>query len=288
MSTDVFASVVGQPRAVEQLMAAVAAPVHAYIFVGPRGAGKRRAAAVFAGELVGRAEDRDRNRDLAVREEHPDLVIFEPEGPSFRTVEADAVVVEASRASTEAGRKVILIDRFHDATPEAAAKLLKPIEEPPASIVFVLLSEEVPPEHVTIASRSTRIDFPAVTIPAITTALLDRGVPPDVAEAAVVGAPHEIKGQTIYSYVTPNAGVEVTDELRAALKKHVRAEIGPIATPEFIQFSDGLPKTRSGKIMRRILRKIAAGMMNQTMAGSWDSGIFNREKLESSRKLEGS
>ncbi len=82
---------------------------------------------------------------------------------------------------------------------------------------------------------------------------------PDVAEAAVVGAPHEIKGQTIYSYVTPNAGIEASDELRAALRTHVRKEIGPIATPEIIQFSDGLPKTRSGKIMRRILRKIAAG-----------------------------
>ena len=80
-----------------------------------------------------------------------------------------------------------------------------------------------------------------------------------VAEAAVVGAPHEIKGQTIYSYVSLKAGYEPSDELRAALRTHVRKEIGPIATPEFIQFSDGLPKTRSGKIMRRILRKIAAG-----------------------------
>jgi acetyl-CoA synthetase len=82
---------------------------------------------------------------------------------------------------------------------------------------------------------------------------------PDVAEAAVVGAPHEIKGQTIYAYVSLKAGVVVDDGLRGALRTHVRKEIGPIATPEFIQFSDGLPKTRSGKIMRRILRKIAAG-----------------------------
>ena len=81
----------------------------------------------------------------------------------------------------------------------------------------------------------------------------------DVAEAAVVGAPHEIKGQTIYAYVSLKSGIAPSDELRAALRVHVRKEIGPIATPEFIQFSDGLPKTRSGKIMRRILRKIAAG-----------------------------
>lgn len=78
-----------------------------------------------------------------------------------------------------------------------------------------------------------------------------------VAEAAVVGYPHDIKGQGIYAYVTVTAGTPVTDELRAELVKHVRSEIGPIATPDLIQFAVGLPKTRSGKIMRRILRKIA-------------------------------
>jgi acetyl-CoA synthetase len=80
-----------------------------------------------------------------------------------------------------------------------------------------------------------------------------------VAEAAVVGMPHDIKGQGIYAYVTPNVGVEADAELRAELVKWVRAEIGPIATPDAIQFAPALPKTRSGKIMRRILRKIAEG-----------------------------
>ena len=80
-----------------------------------------------------------------------------------------------------------------------------------------------------------------------------------VAEAAVVGMPHEIKGQGIYAYVTPKAGVETTDELKKELVAHVRKEIGPIATPDKIQFAEGLPKTRSGKIMRRILVKIASG-----------------------------
>jgi acetyl-CoA synthetase len=78
-----------------------------------------------------------------------------------------------------------------------------------------------------------------------------------VAESAVVGYPHDIKGQGIYTYVTLNAGVEATDELRAELVKWVRKEIGPIATPDLLQWAPGLPKTRSGKIMRRILRKIA-------------------------------
>jgi len=78
-----------------------------------------------------------------------------------------------------------------------------------------------------------------------------------VAEAAVVGFPHDIKGQGIYAYVTLNAGEAPSDELQKDLVKWVRKEIGPIASPDVIQFAPGLPKTRSGKIMRRILRKVA-------------------------------
>jgi acetyl-CoA synthetase len=84
-----------------------------------------------------------------------------------------------------------------------------------------------------------------------------------VAEAAVVGYPHDIKGQGIYAYVTLMSGLEPDDELTANIVKTVRAEIGPHATPDKIQFTDGLPKTRSGKIMRRILRKIAEGEVDQ-------------------------
>ena len=80
-----------------------------------------------------------------------------------------------------------------------------------------------------------------------------------VAEAAVVGYPHDIKGQGIYAYVTLKAGIAASDALNAELKKFVGHEIGPIARPDIIQFAPGLPKTRSGKIMRRILRKIAEG-----------------------------
>jgi acetyl-CoA synthetase len=85
---------------------------------------------------------------------------------------------------------------------------------------------------------------------------------PKVAEAAVVGMPHNIKGQAIYAYVTLKVGEAKSDELKKELVAHVRKEIGPIATPDKIQFADGLPKTRSGKIMRRILTKIASGEVN--------------------------
>jgi acetyl-CoA synthetase len=83
-----------------------------------------------------------------------------------------------------------------------------------------------------------------------------------VAEAAVVGFPHDIKGQGIYCYVTLKVGIEPTEELRKQLMQQVRKEIGPIATPDIIQWAPSLPKTRSGKIMRRILRKIAANELD--------------------------
>ncbi|HIF54928.1 MAG TPA: acetyl-coenzyme A synthetase, partial [Methylococcaceae bacterium] len=84
-----------------------------------------------------------------------------------------------------------------------------------------------------------------------------------VAEAAVVGYPHDIKGQGIYAYVTLNIGIVASDELKKELIQLVRKEIGPIASPDIIQWAPGLPKTRSGKIMRRILRKVAANETEQ-------------------------
>jgi acetyl-CoA synthetase len=109
---------------------------------------------------------------------------------------------------------------------------------------------------------------------------------PKVAEAAVVGFPHDIKGQGVYCYVTLQKGEEPTDELSKELRAWVREEIGPIAAPDVIQFSPGLPKTRSGKIMRRILRKVAAHEYQNlgdtsTLAdpGVVEDLIENRKKL---------
>ena len=79
-----------------------------------------------------------------------------------------------------------------------------------------------------------------------------------VSEAAVVGYPHDVKGNGLYCYVSLNAGEEVSEDLILLLKQTIREKIGPIATPDFIHITSGLPKTRSGKIMRRILRKIAS------------------------------
>jgi acetyl-CoA synthetase len=100
---------------------------------------------------------------------------------------------------------------------------------------------------------------------------------PSVAEAAVVGPPHELKGQAIFAFVTPKAGVEPTDELKKALSAHVVKEIGALARPDEIRFSDALPKTRSGKIMRRLLREVAAGgVVRGDVTTLEDMGVLTR------------
>jgi acetyl-CoA synthetase len=105
-----------------------------------------------------------------------------------------------------------------------------------------------------------------------------------VAEAAVVGMPHAVKGQAIYAFVTLKTGVPKSEELKKELINHVRTVIGPIAAPDKIQFADALPKTRSGKIMRRILTKIASGSTDQlgdtsTLADPSVVEMLVREKM---------
>ncbi len=188
---DPLGTVVGQERAVTQLRNALAHPLHAYLFVGPPGSGKRQAAAAFAGELLAAVdpEGADRHRRLAVAEQHPDYFLLEPEGRALLVEEAGQLITEASRSPVEGQRKVLLVDRFHTAEARVAPKLLKTIEEPPASSVFILLADEVPPEQITIASRCVQIEFGPVAPAAIEQLLVSEGVEPtraaEVAEASV-------------------------------------------------------------------------------------------------------
>jgi DNA polymerase-3 subunit delta' len=182
--------VIGQSEAVRRLQAAVDTPVHAYLFVGPAGAGKRQAALVFAGELLAAAdpEGAERHRRLAVSEGHADVHILDPTGNNLRRdEEAEPLIIQASRSPVEGKRKVLVVNRFHTATPAAAASLLKTIEEPPETTLFVLLAEEVAPEHVTIESRCARVDFPPVAADAIAESLVSDGLV-DSERAAVVAA----------------------------------------------------------------------------------------------------
>ena len=126
------------------------------------------------------------------------MFVLSPAGNSLRlTEEVAQLIVEASRTPVEGARKVLVVDRFHTATPAAAAALLKPVEEPDASIVWVLLAEQVLPEHVTIASRCTRVDFGSVSEGEIAAVLVSEGlVEPDRAvlvAAAAAGNLHRAR-----------------------------------------------------------------------------------------------
>ncbi len=183
-AADGFERVIGQPEAVERLRAATANPVHAYLFLGPHGSGKLLAARAFAAGVLapGRAgPDAERDARLAVDGRHPDVFEYEPEGRTLRGEEAATLIVEGSRSPVEGTRKLVVCNRFHAAEPGGAASLLKTIEEPPESVIFVLLSEEVPPEHVTIASRCTVVEFRAVPEAEIRQHLVSRGIDPEVA-----------------------------------------------------------------------------------------------------------
>ncbi|MCY4193813.1 MAG: hypothetical protein OXF04_05895 [bacterium] len=186
---DVWALLEGQPRAAELLAAAAAQPVHAYLFCGPRGTGKRTAALAFAAALVGADS---RGRRLAAAGRHPDVSVIVPEGRTLRVTEAEEIIFEASRSPVEGRRKVIVCDRFHTAEPEAVASLLKTIEEPPPTAVIVLLSEEIPPEHTTVASRCVMVEFDPLSDEDLRRVLARQGTSPERLDDIVAAAAGDV------------------------------------------------------------------------------------------------
>ena len=186
-----WADVVGQAGAIRQLAAAVDAPVHAYLLVGPPGSGKRALARAFAAELLAagtEGEARDRTVRLALGEQHPDLRVVEPEGNTFRKGDAERLVRHATLAPVEGRRKVVVGLGTEAMEDEAAGYLLKTIEEPPASTVFVLLATEVVPELVTIASRCVRVELSGLPDAVVAERLVAEGIDPERAEAAARAA----------------------------------------------------------------------------------------------------
>ncbi len=186
---DVWGGVVGQADAVAQLRAAAADPVHAYLFVGPPGSGKRSLALAFAADLLQQGlppEEAERAAALALAGRHPDVFLVERVGPSIDAMQARRVVELATLAPTEGDRKVLVLDEFHLVERQAPI-LLKIIEEPPPSTVFVVLADAIPPGFVTIASRCVQIVIGPLTTAEIAAALERDGVEPArAAEAADV------------------------------------------------------------------------------------------------------
>ena len=176
---DLWGLITGHTEATDFLKTAVASPVHAYLFVGPEGAGREEIARAFSGSIFAKYEegqDHERCKDLAWRGLHPDLSIIEPEGRGLRVSDARKIIIESSRSPIESEKKILIVNRFDTAEPEAVASLLKTIEEPSLSTIFILLAESVPDSHVTISSRCVKVDIPAMTSEELTELLKSEGV----------------------------------------------------------------------------------------------------------------
>ena len=185
--TDLWAFIKGQTEAVNFLKKAAINPVHAYLFVGPEGAGREEIARAFSGSIFVNYEEGnnlERCKDLAWRGIHPDLSIIEPEGRTLRVSDAQKIIFESSRSPVESQKKVLVVNRFDTAEPEAVASLLKTIEEPSPTTIFILLSESIPDSHVTISSRCVRVDVPVMTVESLTELLKGEGIP--LEEAALL------------------------------------------------------------------------------------------------------
>ena len=187
--SSVWDEVHGQPRAVAQLRAAAARPVHAYLFSGPPGSTKDRAARGFAAALISGEEDAaGRDARLVMTGAHPDVREIHRVGASISRDQVSEIIRLAAMSPVEGERQVMILHEFHLLGPEGAARLLKTLEEPPPSTVFVILADQVPPELVTIASRCVRVEFARLSEAVIAAALVGEGVDAAIAETAAASA----------------------------------------------------------------------------------------------------
>jgi len=213
---DPWSTVVGQPAAVDALRGAARQPVHAYLFVGQPGWGTRLAARAFAAALLSDGLDAaagERAASLALAGQHPDLHFHGIAGASLRDEEASEIVGSAAMAPVEGARKVLVLEDFHKAE-LMGPKLLKTIEEPSDSTVFVILADDVPDGLITIASRAVRIDFGPVPVSVLVEQLIADGVDPSIASSAAQAAGGDLE----------RARVLVSDE-RLALRWNAWREV---------------------------------------------------------------
>lgn len=198
LGASVWDAVVGQRSARDVLAASVTDPVHAYLFVGPPGSTKDQAARAFAALLLtGHDDPFDRTSRLTLAGEHPDVREVQRSGPSISKDQVVDIVRNAALAPVEGRRKVMILHEFHLLDANGAARLLKTLEEPPASTIFIVLADQVPPDLVTIASRCVRVEFARLTADTIATELMRRGIDADAAAQAA----HASEGDLDRAYV---------------------------------------------------------------------------------------
>lgn len=184
--SDLFEDVIGHSNVVQLLDSELPKPGQAYLFTGPQSVGKEHVALRFAAGLLGGETD-ERARRLALSKSHPDLTILEPEGAASLGVDqAREVVARASMAPIEASRSVFLLPDAGAMTDQAANALLKTLEEPSASVTFLLVSESEDDFPPTVASRCRTIHMGRVPLPEIVSALTDRGVDEEQATGVAI------------------------------------------------------------------------------------------------------
>ena len=189
MTPSVWSGVIGQAQAVRRLTQAAADPVHAFLFVGPPGSTKDEASRSFAALLMAGVDDpSQRDARLALAGEHPDVREIQRLGARISAEQVADIIRNASMAPVEGNRKVMILHDFHLLDASAAARLLKTLEEPPQSTIFIVLADQVTPELVTIASRCVRIVFAALTNDAVAAQLIESGIDPGAAELAARAA----------------------------------------------------------------------------------------------------
>lgn len=189
MNASVWSGVIGQEQTVRRLTQVAADPVHAYLFVGPPGSTKDEASRAFAALLMAGIDDPShRDARLALAGDHPDVREVERQGARISAEQVADIIRNASLAPVEGNRKVMILHDFHLLDASAAARLLKTLEEPPASTIFIVLADQVTPELITIASRCVRIVFAALSNDVVAAQLVNSGIDPDTAEAAAQAA----------------------------------------------------------------------------------------------------
>ena len=187
--TSIWHAVVGQDRAVESLRRTAASPVHAYLFVGPPGTTKDEAARAFAALLLTGNEDAgSRDARLVLAGEHPDVREVVRVGPAISADQAAEIVRQAGLSPVEGERKVLVLHEFHLLNAVGAGRLLKTIEEPPASTHFVVLADFVPVDLVTIASRCVRVEFGPIPAAVLAERLIVEGADVEPARQAADAA----------------------------------------------------------------------------------------------------
>lgn len=275
----IWDEVIGQESAVAHLKRALDAPVHAYLLVGPHGSTTEQAARAFAAAMIAGHDDLDdRDVRLVLAGDHPDCREVEREGASISTEQAEWIIEQSWLSPAEGDLTVMILHDFHLVADTAAAKLLKTIEEPPASTRFVICAESVPASLVTIASRCVRVDFRSIPDELIAKRLTGEGIDPERARLAATGSLGDLDRARVLA--TDPQLAERRDAFAEAI--HILDGSGHAAM-SFVARVEGLLESATGPMLGRQATEATEMQERIDRFGSRGSG---KKRLEDRHKRE--